>query len=197
MVKKKGEAAPGVSSSAEQLNAELKAQIPALEKALEEEIYISKETLRLEAEKKGRLEMAEKDHLADQARTHAIGSDMAREYKAIQEFLINQVNNFETELTELKEEQEMAKYELSLVTREKDDEITSKEHLIASLKSKINEMGAEFTQMLQLSISLMKQKMAEISGEHQPIVSPEDALNDKGKVAYLQRLSTLTNEINK
>jgi hypothetical protein len=186
MVKKKSKSDPPPvhPSTPEQLNIELSAQIPALESVL-----INRTLHRQSHLEQTRVQASS----ADVLRTLAIASDLARCYKALQEDLIAEINSLESKLTEYREEAEMAKHELALMARDKDDEIAIKDQVIFDLKVKINEMTGEFGVMLGNAVNLLKVKLvAAAAGANTAVVSLDDAMSGKANVAYLQRLQDFT-----
>ena len=206
--KSKGEPAPGVSSSAEQLNIELSAQLPALEAALGVRRSSLETALRRQASLAETVHQKREEARQDEQRTLAIAADLARQYKAPQEELIAEINSLESRLTEYREEAEMARHELSLMARDKDDEIAIKEQVVFDLRMKINEMTNEFAAMLGNAVTLMKQKLADVAhaaaaaGTHaataatgNAVVSLDDALSGKARVAYLQRLQDFATDM--
>jgi hypothetical protein len=196
MVKKKSKAdpPPGVNSNPEQLNADLVSQLPALEAVYKARREAADEGLRRQGSLQDQCDLKMRHGVRDVDRTLAIAADLAREYKALQEELIASINSLESRLTEYREEAEMARHELALMARDKDDEIAIKDQVIFDLRMKINEMTSEFSLMLQNATSLMRQKLDEIKqlDVAASVVPVDDALNGKSRVAYLQRLQDFT-----
>jgi predicted RNase H-like nuclease (RuvC/YqgF family) len=196
MVKKKSKAdpPPGVNSNAEQLNTDLVSQLPGLEALYKARREAADEGLRRQGSLQDQCDGKTRHGVRDVDRTLAIAADLAREYKALQEELIASINSLESRLTEYREEAEMARHELALMARDKDDEIAIKDQVIFDLRMKINEMTSEFSLMLQNATSLMRQKLDEIKqlDVAASVVPVDDALNGKTRVAYLQRLQDFT-----
>ncbi len=194
--KAKAEPAPGVNASPEQLNSDLASQLPALEAALKERRAEADERLRVQAARESELRRKTSEAASDSSRTLAIAADLAREYKAVQEALIGEINSLESRLTEYREEAEMARHEMALMARDKDDEIAIKDQTIYDLRMKITEMSGEFAQMLANTVELMRQKLNEVTrpaGDAAgSLVNVEDAMAGKARVAYLQRLQDFT-----
>uniref|UniRef100_A0A6U9LQT0 Dynein regulatory complex protein 12 n=1 Tax=Oxyrrhis marina TaxID=2969 RepID=A0A6U9LQT0_OXYMA len=94
--------------------------------------------------------------------TFAVTADMARQYKALQEDLIHKINSLETTLTEQREELDLAQHELTELIKEKDEEMAYRDETIAQLKKRIEEMSAEFVDMLKSTTTLMKEHLATI-----------------------------------
>merc|ERR1719399_155727 len=123
-----------------------------------------------------KVEQMQDDFKQEQKTTFAVTADMARQYKALQEDLIHKINSLETTLTEQKEELDMTNHELKELIRDKDDEIANKDNTVAELKSRMDEMSAEFADMLNQTLRLMKDHMMEkLAG---------DANDESGKNDY-------------
>merc|ERR1719506_1206532 len=129
---------------------------------------------------RSKVEQMEDDFVQEQSQTFAVTADMARQYKALQEDLIHKINSLETTLTEQKEELDMTNHELRELIRDKDDEIAHKDNTISELKSRMDDMSAEFADMLNNTLKLMRESMAaKLAG---------DANDDNNKADYAQRL---------
>jgi len=104
---------------------------------------------------------------------------MARQYKALQEDLIYKINSLETTLTEQKEELDMTNHELRELIRDKDDEIAHKDNTISELKSRMDDMSAEFADMLNTTLKLMRESMAaKLAGDAITTTTRLTMLND-------------------
>merc|ERR1712196_340569 len=93
---------------------------------------------------------------------------------------MGKINSLETTLTEQKEELDMTNHELKELIRDKDDEIGNKENTISELKSRMDEMSAEFAEMLNTTLKLMK--------EHMQTKLANDPNEESNKADYAQRL---------
>merc|ERR1719191_2121501 len=98
----------------------------------------------------------EEDFKKEQGTTFAVTADMARQYKALQEELIWKINSLETQLTEQKEELDIANHELRELIRDKDDDIEHRDQQIGQLNERMNDMSSEFANMLTETLELMK-----------------------------------------
>merc|ERR1719247_2536918 len=164
----------------EEENTYLSLQIETLERELMIKTSKAEDAVRSEMELRAKVEQMEDDFKGEQQTTYAVTADMARQYKALQEDLIYKINSLETTLTEQKEELDMTNHELKELIRDKDDEIANKENTISELKSRMDEMSAEFADMLNTTLKLMK--------EHMQAKLTSDPNEESNKADYAQRL---------
>lgn len=179
--KKGGEAPAGVALDPEEQNTDLALQIETFERQLMMKTQEADEEVRNEMELRAKVEQMEEDFKQEQTATFWVTADMARQYKALQEDLIHKINSLETTLTEQKEELDMTNHELKELIRDKDDEIANKDNTIAELKSRMEEMSAEFADMLNQTLKLMKDHMMDK-------LAGGDANDESSKNDYAQRL---------
>jgi chromosome segregation ATPase len=181
--KKKGgvpEAGLPWKEGGEEENVYLSGQCETLERELMIKTTAAEEKVRAEMDMRAKVEQMEEDFKAEQQTTYAVTADMARQYKALQEDLIYKINSLETTLTEQKEELDMTNHELRELIRDKDDEIAHKDNTISELKSRMDDMSAEFADMLNTTLKLMRESMAaKLAG---------DASEEGNKADYAQRL---------
>lgn len=179
--KKGGEAPAGVALDPEEQNTDLALQIETFERQLMLKTQEADEEVRNEMELRAKVDQMEEDFKQEQTATFWVTADMARQYKALQEDLIHKINSLETTLTEQKEELDMTNHELKELIRDKDDEIANKDNTVAELKSRMDEMSAEFADMLNQTLRLMKDHMMEK-------LAGGDANDESNKNDYAQRL---------
>lgn len=181
--KKKGgapEAGLPWKDGGEEENTFLGLQIETLERELMTKTTHAEEAIRSEMELRAKVEQMEDDFKSEQQTTYAVTADMARQYKALQEDLIYKINSLETTLTEQKEELDMTNHELRELIRDKDDEIAHKDNTITELKNRMDDMSAEFAEMLNTTLKMMRESMAaKLAG---------DASEEGNKADYAQRL---------
>ncbi|CAD7946616.1 unnamed protein product [Amoebophrya sp. A25] len=131
---------------------------------LEREVLVKKrieENLRSSTlQMRSRLDQMQDDLGLEKETTFAVTSNMARQYKSMQEDLIHKINSLETTLTEQREEIDMSKHELDELIRDKTDIITHKERVVTELKNRMDQMCGEFHEMLSMTLKLMKEHMA-------------------------------------
>ncbi|KAF0714927.1 hypothetical protein AaE_011457 [Aphanomyces astaci] len=122
----------------------------------------------MEAKKElqGRVTDLQKDFEMGKTQTFGITQDMTRQYKSMQEELLNRINALENTNTELRDQLgtyvhtfELARVHLEEVKREKDGVIGSKNSEIQELKAKMEEMAAEFGDMLKETLDRMRERI--------------------------------------
>lgn len=97
-----------------------------------------------------------------------ITQDMTRQYKGMQEELLNRVNTLENTITNLKDQLELSRVALEETKREKDQIIATKEAEIAEMKAKMEEMAHEFGDMLKETLDKMKEKIEVTNSSFEP-----------------------------
>eukprot|EP00164_Ancoracysta_twista_P003897 GFYU01005224.1.p1 GENE.GFYU01005224.1~~GFYU01005224.1.p1 ORF type:complete len:198 (+),score=86.75 GFYU01005224.1:213-806(+) len=104
-----------------------------------------------------RQRVLEYDTLFDNERstTFDITSDMTRQYKAMQEELLGRINVLENTIAELTDQLELSRIALEETKKEKDQIIALKEAEIAEQKQKMEDMAAEFGEMLKETLDKM------------------------------------------
>merc|ERR1711939_394620 len=90
------------------------------------------------------------------------------------------INSLETQLTEQKEELDIANHELRELIRDKDEDIEHKDTQITQLNERMNEMSSEFANMLTETLDLMRKHVNEKFQDGQT--------EDTNKPDYMQRL---------
>lgn len=97
-----------------------------------------------------------------------ITQDMTRQYKGMQEQLLNNVNTCENTIIQLKDQLELSRVALEETKREKDQIIATKEAEIAEMKAKMEEMAHEFGDMLKETLDKMKEKIEVTNSSFEP-----------------------------
>ncbi|TMW55796.1 hypothetical protein Poli38472_008444 [Pythium oligandrum] len=95
----------------------------------------------------------------ERAETFGITQDMTRQYKSMQEELLNRVNTLENANTELRDQLELARVNFEEMKREKDRVIAAKNTEIQELKAKMEEMALEFGDMLKETLEKMRERI--------------------------------------
>ncbi|ETW03683.1 hypothetical protein H310_05070 [Aphanomyces invadans] len=115
----------------------------------------------MEAKKElqGRVLELQRDFESGKTQTLGITQDMTRQYKSMQEELLNRINTLENTNTELRDQLELARVHLEEVKREKDSVIGGKNSEIQELKAKMEEMAAEFGDMLKETLDRMRERI--------------------------------------
>merc|ERR1712072_1116819 len=96
-----------------------------------------------------RVEELQKDFKNEQEGTFEITQDMTRQYKGMQEELLNRVNTLENTITDLRDQNEQLRVTLEETKQEKDAKIKSKDEEIQLMKAKMEEMAHQFGDMLK------------------------------------------------
>ncbi|KAJ0406071.1 hypothetical protein ATCC90586_005895 [Pythium insidiosum] len=95
----------------------------------------------------------------ERTETFGITQDMTRQYKSMQEELLNRVNSLENTNTELRDQLEAARVNFEEMRREKDRVIAAKNAEIQELKAKMEEMAQEFGDMLKETLDKMRERI--------------------------------------
>ncbi|GMI58456.1 hypothetical protein ScalyP_jg2307 [Parmales sp. scaly parma] len=91
--------------------------------------------------------------------TDDITKDMTRQYKSMQEELMNKINLLEGTIHELQDELESDRSSFQRTLKEKDTKINNKDAEIAGMKLKMDDMAAEFETMLKETLNKMKERI--------------------------------------
>lgn len=178
--KKGGPGEAGVKLGSEENYIYLGLQVETLERELQVKSGECEEATRSEIELRAKVEEMEEDYKKEQNTTFAVTADMARQYKALQEELIWKINSLETQLTEQKEELDIANHELRELIKDKEEDIEHKDQQIGQLNERMNEMSSEFANMLTETLELMRKHVNEKFQDGQT--------EDANKPDYMQRL---------
>lgn len=178
--KKGGPGEAGVKMAPEENYVYLSMQVETLERELQVKCGESEEAMRSEIELRAKVDQMEEQFNGEKSTTFAVTADMARQYKALQEELIWKINSLETQLTEQKEELDIANHELKELIRDKDDDIEHRDQQIGQLNERMNDMSSEFANMLEETLQLMRKHVD---------LKFQDGQNDEAsKPDYMQRL---------
>jgi hypothetical protein len=178
--KKGGPGEAGIKMDEREQYLYLSMQVETLERELQVKSGEAEESLRSEIELRSKVDQMEEHFTQEQSTTFAVTADMARQYKALQEELIWKINSLETQLTEQKEELDIANHELRELIRDKDEDIEHKDQQIGLLNERMNEMSSEFANMLTETLDLMRKHVNEKFQDGQT--------EDANKPDYTQRL---------
>ncbi|CAE7321560.1 CCDC153 [Symbiodinium sp. KB8] len=91
--------------------------------------------------------------------TMAITSDMTRQYKAMEEHFMGDINALERQVQELKDELAESRVHYEELQAEKDAVVAAKDEELRALQAKMSDMAAEFAEMLQETLSRMADKI--------------------------------------
>eukprot|EP00761_Pharyngomonas_kirbyi_P008635 gb/GECH01008647.1/.p1 GENE.gb/GECH01008647.1/~~gb/GECH01008647.1/.p1 ORF type:complete len:226 (+),score=89.24 gb/GECH01008647.1/:1-678(+) len=149
-------------------------RIEALERILvlrTEETQRARSELNDIKEKMGHLKT---DFDKEQEERYHIASDMTRQYKAMQQELIDTIVVLEERLTDTRDKLEITSFALQETRKEKDQEIELKEKEIKEQKQKMEDMAIEFGEMLKETLEQMRERISSSSSFEE---SDADALN--------------------
>ena len=105
------------------------------------------------------IEDLKRDFEREEKSTYAITADMTRQYKDMQGELIKRINGEENTITELKDQLELQRVAYEELKREKDRAVAAKETEIVELKTRIDELCAEFGDMLKGTLEKMSERI--------------------------------------
>ncbi|KAF1328885.1 Kinesin-like protein, partial [Globisporangium splendens] len=101
----------------------------------------------------------QRDFERERIETFGITQDMTRQYKSMQEELLNRINTLENTNTELRDQLELARVNFEEMKREKDRVIAAKNVEIQELKAKMEEMAQEFGEMFKETLDKMRERI--------------------------------------
>ena len=99
-----------------------------------------------------------RDFEREEKATFSITADMTRQYKDMQEDLIKRINEAENTITELKDQLELQGLAYEDLKKEKDRALAIKEAEIVDMKQKMDDMSAEFGDMLKATLEKMSER---------------------------------------
>eukprot|EP00611_Tribonema_gayanum_P031977 TRINITY_DN9388_c0_g1_i1.p1 TRINITY_DN9388_c0_g1~~TRINITY_DN9388_c0_g1_i1.p1 ORF type:complete len:203 (+),score=79.23 TRINITY_DN9388_c0_g1_i1:885-1493(+) len=100
--------------------------------------------------------------------TFEITRDMTRQYKGMQEELLNRINQLEGVIQALQDSLENARMDVIKVTREKDATIEAKDKELAMMRLKMEDMAQEFGDMLKETLDRMRERIEVNSAGFEP-----------------------------
>ncbi|KAG9409334.1 hypothetical protein AC1031_019586 [Aphanomyces cochlioides] len=131
----------------------------SLQQQLADRHELAVRAMEAKRELQNRVSDLQRDFEAGKNDTFGITQDMTRQYKSMQEELLNRINALENTNTELRDQLELARVHLEDVKREKDSVIANKNSEIQELKAKMEEMAAEFGDMLKETLDRMRERI--------------------------------------
>merc|ERR1719198_274428 len=105
------------------------------------------------------VEKIKKDFEEEQKSAFEITRDMTRQYKGMQEQLVDRITQLSVTVQELQDKLEEAEQKLEETVREKDRVIAAKDDDITLLKSKMEDMAQEFGGMLKETLDKMRERI--------------------------------------
>ena len=100
-----------------------------------------------------------RDFEREEKGTFSITADMTRQYKDMQEDLIKRINEAENTITELRDQLELQGLAYEDLEKEKDRALAVKEPEIVDMKQKMDDMSAEFGDMLKSTLEKMSERI--------------------------------------
>ena len=100
-----------------------------------------------------------RDFQREEKATFSITADMTRQYKDMQEDLIKRINEAENTITELRDQLELQGLAYEDLKKEKDRALAVKEAEIVDMKQKMDDMSAEFGDMLKSTLEKMSERI--------------------------------------
>ena len=100
-----------------------------------------------------------RDFQREEKATFSITADMTRQYKDMQEDLIKRINEAENTITELRDQLELQGLAYEDLKKEKDRALAVKEAEIVDMKQKMDDMSAEFGDMLKATLEKMSERI--------------------------------------
>ena len=104
--------------------------------------------------------------------TRDIMKDMTRQYKGMQDDLLNKINARERTIELLKDSLECQKRDHEACLQSKNSDLIAKGQMIENLKLKLDELCAQFVQMLSMATTNLKEKIHEQSQSFSYQVKP-------------------------
>lgn len=101
----------------------------------------------------------QEDFAEEQKTAFEITRDMTRQYKGMQEQLVERITQLSTTVQDLQDKLEDAEAHLARTIREKDDVIASKDEEISQMKAKMEDMAREFGGMLKETLDKMRERI--------------------------------------
>ena len=110
------------------------------------------------------MEQIAKDFDEEKNQTFEITQDMTRQYKSMQEELLNRINKLEETVQELNDQLSDSDIRVERILKDKNSIIQMKDAEIAELKSKMDDMADEFSEMLRETLERMRERIEVTSG---------------------------------
>ncbi len=136
----------------------------SLQVQLAERTEESSKALAAKRELQSRMEQIAKDFDEEKNQTFEITQDMTRQYKSMQEELLNRINKLEETVQELNDQLADSDVRVERILKDKNSIIQMKDAEIAELKSKMDDMADEFSEMLRETLERMRERIEVTSG---------------------------------
>jgi len=161
--KAKGKKAEGGEDGAEMTPMEvaklLQAENMALQRELAHRQEESSKALASKREIQNRIMELKRDFEEEQKSTYVITADMTRQYKAMQQELLNRINMLENNVQEMNEKLESANFQIDDMKKEREALIVEKDNEIAEQKQRMEDMAQDFAEMLKETLDKMGERI--------------------------------------
>mmetsp|Transcript_11336 Transcript_11336/g.20965 ORF Transcript_11336/g.20965 Transcript_11336/m.20965 type:complete len:194 (+) Transcript_11336:99-680(+) len=137
----------------------LQAENQALQRKLAERQEEASAAIAARREIQSRVVELKRDFEDEQKQTYQITADMTRQYKSMQEELLNRINILENTISELNDNLEDANAMVESQRKEMEDTIALKDAEIADSKRRMEDMAKEFGDMLKETLDKMGERI--------------------------------------
>ncbi|CAM9463324.1 unnamed protein product [Chrysoparadoxa australica] len=145
-------------SSLQSLQMELADRADETSRALQERQDVLNDLKRMQG-KSHQIKITSSDIVDEKKLKLDITQDMTRQYKGMQEELLNRINQLEGGIQALQDELESSRLELERTVQDKDVVIEAKDREIRQLKVKVEDMAQEFGDMLKETLDRMRERI--------------------------------------
>ena len=136
----------------------------SLQVQLAERTEESSKALAAKRELQARVEQINRDFEDEKNATFEITQDMTRQYKSMQEELLNRINLLEESVQSLNDQLADADIRQERLLKDKNAIIQMKDEEITELKNKMDDMAEEFGEMLRETLEKMRERIEVSSG---------------------------------
>lgn len=178
--KKGGDENPGELSEKEQADiAKLKIEFLERELMLKKEEAV--EAIHAKNELRERVKEYHDEFEREKMRTLDITADMTRQYKAMHELFIKEINQLENQILDLHDQLKLSEMKLERHKTETKKQMEDKEKIITEQHNKMEQMAAEFGNMLEETLKKMTDRIEISSKSYDEDEQGED--EDEGDAA--------------
>ena len=153
----------GGDASAEMTEKELLEQAKLRIESLEQQLVWREEktqvALAAQKELQERLAHYHADFEREKEEIFDISADMTRQYKGMQEQLVERITQLSNTVQDLQDKLDDAESHLAKTVREKDEIIAAKDEEISQMKAKMEDMAREFGGMLKETLDKMRERI--------------------------------------
>ena len=142
-----------------QIIALVTAENQALQRKLADRSEVASRAVAARRELQSKVDDLKQDFEGERTATFEITADMTRQYKGMQEQLVERITQLSNTVQDLQDKLDDAESHLAKVTREKDDIIAAKDEEISAMKAKMEDMAREFGGMLKETLDKMRERI--------------------------------------